>query len=173
MSKVKAGGKRVVKKGVEEGATHVTPEKDSKKADHKPRYVLLFRLASRLNLFTCSLSGTNQNLCSRSLATPNRMQQVGILLTGSLDKVKEACFVFSCRDHIGLCVYNIYLCPHSWATTFQRRQWVWDIARCALLWRSPTALGAFSFSSPGNGEVASRKAKTAVWNQLWDANKSS
>uniref|UniRef100_A0A3P9JMC6 Death associated protein 1b n=2 Tax=Oryzias TaxID=8089 RepID=A0A3P9JMC6_ORYLA len=58
---VKAGGKRVVKKGVEEGATHVTPEKDSKKAD-KP---------------------------SRSLATPNRMQQVGILLTGSLDKLSH------------------------------------------------------------------------------------
>ncbi|KAF6726724.1 Death-associated protein-like 1-A [Oryzias melastigma] len=57
---VKAGGKRVAKKGVEEGATHVTPEKDSKRAD-KPR----------------------------SMVTPNRMQQVGILLTGSLDKLSH------------------------------------------------------------------------------------
>lgn len=33
----------MAKKGVEEGATHVTPEKDSKRAD-KPRYALLLTL---------------------------------------------------------------------------------------------------------------------------------
>uniref|UniRef100_A0A3Q0QRQ6 Death associated protein 1b n=1 Tax=Amphilophus citrinellus TaxID=61819 RepID=A0A3Q0QRQ6_AMPCI len=58
---VKAGGKRVAKKGFEENPTHTTPEKDAKKSD-KIRY---------------------------SLATPNRMQQVGILLTGTLDKLSH------------------------------------------------------------------------------------
>ncbi|XP_035762653.1 death associated protein 1b isoform X1 [Neolamprologus brichardi] len=58
---VKAGGKRVAKKGMEENATHATPEKDTRKSDK----------------------------ISRSLATPNRMQQVGILLTGTLDKLSH------------------------------------------------------------------------------------
>ncbi|XP_006788604.1 death associated protein 1b isoform X2 [Neolamprologus brichardi] len=57
---VKAGGKRVAKKGMEENATHATPEKDTRKSDK-----------------------------IRSLATPNRMQQVGILLTGTLDKLSH------------------------------------------------------------------------------------
>ncbi|XP_003447384.1 death-associated protein-like 1 homolog isoform X2 [Oreochromis niloticus] len=57
---VKAGGKRVAKKGMEENPTHATPEKDTKKSDK-----------------------------IRSLATPNRMQQVGILLTGTLDKLSH------------------------------------------------------------------------------------
>lgn len=33
MSTVKAGGKRVAKKILEEGVTHVTPEKDTKRSD--------------------------------------------------------------------------------------------------------------------------------------------
>uniref|UniRef100_A0A3B3B8E8 Death associated protein 1b n=1 Tax=Oryzias melastigma TaxID=30732 RepID=A0A3B3B8E8_ORYME len=49
---VKAGGKRVAKKGVEEGATHVTPEKDSKRAD-KPRYALLLTLNVVEQIQTC------------------------------------------------------------------------------------------------------------------------
>ncbi|CAI5656213.1 death associated protein 1b isoform X2 [Oreochromis aureus] len=57
---VKAGGKRVAKKGMEENPTHATPEKDTRKSDK-----------------------------IRSLATPNRMQQVGILLTGTLDKLSH------------------------------------------------------------------------------------
>ncbi|XP_070694204.1 death-associated protein-like 1 homolog isoform X1 [Pempheris klunzingeri] len=56
---VKAGGKRVAKKGLEEGATHGTPEKETKRSDK----------------------------LSRSLATASRMQQVGILLAGTLDKL--------------------------------------------------------------------------------------
>ncbi|XP_068185598.1 death-associated protein-like 1 homolog [Antennarius striatus] len=56
---VKAGGKRVSKKNLEEGATHGTPEKETKKSER----------------------------LSRSLATSNRMQQVGILLGGTLDKL--------------------------------------------------------------------------------------
>uniref|UniRef100_A0A8D3CZW9 Death associated protein 1b n=1 Tax=Scophthalmus maximus TaxID=52904 RepID=A0A8D3CZW9_SCOMX len=55
---VKAGGKRVAKKGLEESAT---PEKETKRADK----------------------------LSRSLATSNRMQQVGLLLSGTLDKLSH------------------------------------------------------------------------------------
>ncbi|KAM4609162.1 death-associated protein-like 1 homolog [Polymixia lowei] len=55
---VKAGGKRVAKKGLEDNATHGTPEKDNKRLD-KPR----------------------------SLATSNRMHQVSILLAGTIDKL--------------------------------------------------------------------------------------
>ncbi|XP_017279910.1 death associated protein 1b [Kryptolebias marmoratus] len=58
---VKAGGKRVAKKGLEEGATHGTPEKETKRPEK----------------------------LSRSLSTFNRMQQVGVLLTGSLDKLSH------------------------------------------------------------------------------------
>uniref|UniRef100_A0A3Q3VR04 Uncharacterized protein n=1 Tax=Mola mola TaxID=94237 RepID=A0A3Q3VR04_MOLML len=57
---VKAGGKRVVKKSLEEGATHGTPEKEPKKSDKL-----------------------------RAVTTANRMQQVGILLTGTLDKLSH------------------------------------------------------------------------------------
>uniref|UniRef100_UPI0037E94033 death-associated protein-like 1 homolog isoform X2 n=1 Tax=Semicossyphus pulcher TaxID=241346 RepID=UPI0037E94033 len=57
---VKAGGKRVAKKGFEESGTHGNPEKDSKRADKV-----------------------------RSLATSNRMQQVSILLAGTLDKLSH------------------------------------------------------------------------------------
>ncbi|XP_042350827.1 death associated protein 1b [Plectropomus leopardus] len=55
---VKAGGKRVAKKSLEDGATH--PEKETKRADKL-----------------------------RSVATSNRMQQVGILLAGTLDKLSH------------------------------------------------------------------------------------
>ncbi|XP_022074194.1 death associated protein 1b isoform X1 [Acanthochromis polyacanthus] len=58
---VKAGGKRVAKKSLEESATHGTPEKETKRSDK----------------------------LSRSLATSNRMQQVGILLAGTLDKLSH------------------------------------------------------------------------------------
>ncbi|GAA6224151.1 death-associated protein-like 1 isoform X1 [Lates japonicus] len=58
---VKAGGKRVAKKTLEETATHGTPEKETKRSDK----------------------------LSRSLATSNRMQQVGILLAGTLDKLSH------------------------------------------------------------------------------------
>ncbi|XP_075964357.1 death-associated protein-like 1 homolog [Anarhichas minor] len=56
---VKAGGKRVAKKSMEDG-THGTPEKETKRSD-KPR----------------------------SLATSNRMQQVSMLLAGTLDKLSH------------------------------------------------------------------------------------
>ncbi|XP_054471480.1 death associated protein 1b [Anoplopoma fimbria] len=55
---VKAGGKRVAKKSLDESGTH--PEKETKRSD-KPR----------------------------SLATTNRMQQVSILLAGTLDKLSH------------------------------------------------------------------------------------
>ncbi|XP_068612996.1 death-associated protein-like 1 homolog [Brachionichthys hirsutus] len=57
---VKAGGKRVAKKNVEEVTPHGTPEKETKRPEKW-----------------------------RSLATSNRMQQVGILLTGTLDKLSH------------------------------------------------------------------------------------
>ncbi|CAJ1079281.1 death-associated protein-like 1 [Xyrichtys novacula] len=57
---VKAGGKRVAKKSLEDSGTHGTPEKDAKKSDKV-----------------------------RSLATSNRMQQVSILLSGTLDKLSH------------------------------------------------------------------------------------
>ncbi|XP_045909795.1 death associated protein 1b isoform X2 [Micropterus dolomieu] len=57
---VKAGGKRVAKKSLEESGTHGTPEKETKKPDKL-----------------------------RSLATSNRMQQVSILLAGTLDKLSH------------------------------------------------------------------------------------
>ncbi|XP_008291185.1 death-associated protein-like 1-B isoform X2 [Stegastes partitus] len=59
-SAVKAGGKRVAKKSLEDGGTHGTPEKETKRSDKL-----------------------------RSLATTNRMQQVGILLAGTLDKLSH------------------------------------------------------------------------------------
>ncbi|KAG7502448.1 hypothetical protein JOB18_019868 [Solea senegalensis] len=59
---VKAGGKRVAKKTLEDTATHGTPEKETKRSD---------------------------KLGSRSLGTFNRMQQVGILLSGTLDKLSH------------------------------------------------------------------------------------
>ncbi|XP_008402225.1 death-associated protein-like 1 homolog [Poecilia reticulata] len=58
---VKAGGKRVAKKTLEDGSAHGTPEKETKRSDR----------------------------LSRSLATSNRMQQVGLLLTGTLDKLSH------------------------------------------------------------------------------------
>ncbi|KAK5890494.1 hypothetical protein CesoFtcFv8_014012 [Champsocephalus esox] len=57
---VKAGGKRVAKKGFEDSASHGTPEKESKRSD-KPR----------------------------TLATSNRMQQVSMLLSGTLEKLSH------------------------------------------------------------------------------------
>ncbi|XP_037644911.1 death associated protein 1b [Sebastes umbrosus] len=57
---VKAGGKRVAKKSLEESGNHGAPERETKRSD-KPR----------------------------SLATANRMQQVGILLAGTLDKLSH------------------------------------------------------------------------------------
>nr|XP_020450410.1 death-associated protein-like 1 isoform X3 [Monopterus albus] len=57
---VKAGGKRVTKKSLEESGTHGTQEKETKKSDKL-----------------------------RSLGTPNRMQHVAILLTGTLDKLSH------------------------------------------------------------------------------------
>ncbi|KAM6978212.1 death-associated protein-like 1 homolog [Tautogolabrus adspersus] len=57
---VKAGGKRVAKKSLEESGSHGAPEKDTKKSDK-----------------------------ARSLATSNRMQQVSILLAGTLDKLSH------------------------------------------------------------------------------------
>ncbi|XP_072253229.1 death-associated protein-like 1 homolog isoform X1 [Leuresthes tenuis] len=58
---VKAGGKRVAKKSLEESVTHGTQEKETKRSEK----------------------------LSRSLATPNRMQQVGLLLAGTLDKLSH------------------------------------------------------------------------------------
>ncbi|XP_026231355.1 death associated protein 1b isoform X1 [Anabas testudineus] len=58
---VKAGGKRVVKKSLEESATHGTPEKETRRSEK----------------------------LSRSLATSNRMQQVSMLLAGTLDKLSH------------------------------------------------------------------------------------
>ncbi|KAM9851331.1 death-associated protein-like 1 homolog isoform 1-T1 [Aulostomus maculatus] len=62
---VKAGGKRVAKKSLEESgggsSTHGTPEKETKRSDK----------------------------LSRSVATSTRMQQVGILLAGTLDKLSH------------------------------------------------------------------------------------
>ncbi|KAM3861712.1 death-associated protein-like 1 homolog [Diretmus argenteus] len=55
---VKAGGKRVAKKSLDESNTHGAPERDTKRPD-KPR----------------------------SLATSSRMQQVSFLLAGTLDKL--------------------------------------------------------------------------------------
>ncbi|KAM9851332.1 death-associated protein-like 1 homolog isoform 2-T2 [Aulostomus maculatus] len=61
---VKAGGKRVAKKSLEESgggsSTHGTPEKETKRSDKL-----------------------------RSVATSTRMQQVGILLAGTLDKLSH------------------------------------------------------------------------------------
>ncbi|XP_019723719.1 death-associated protein-like 1-B isoform X1 [Hippocampus comes] len=58
---VKAGGKRVAKKGLEEAnSNHGTPEKETKRPD-KPRAV----------------------------SSANRMQQVGLLLAGTLDKLSH------------------------------------------------------------------------------------
>ncbi|XP_047456881.1 death associated protein 1b [Mugil cephalus] len=57
---VKAGGKRVAKKCLEDGATHGTPERETKRPDKL-----------------------------RSFTTANRMQQVGILLAGTLDKLSH------------------------------------------------------------------------------------
>ncbi|KAF7665231.1 hypothetical protein LDENG_00149090 [Lucifuga dentata] len=57
---VKAGGKRVAKKSIEEHSTHGTPEKETKRPDK-----LKFG------------------------STSSRMQQVGILLTGTLDKLSH------------------------------------------------------------------------------------
>nr|XP_057938303.1 death associated protein 1b isoform X2 [Doryrhamphus excisus] len=57
---VKAGGKRVAKKSLEEASTHGTPEKDSRKPEK-----------------------------SRSVSTANRMQRVGLLLSGTLDKLSH------------------------------------------------------------------------------------
>ncbi|XP_047226826.1 death associated protein 1b isoform X1 [Girardinichthys multiradiatus] len=54
---VKAGGKRVAKKSLEDG----TPEKETKRSEK----------------------------LSRSLASSSRMQQVGLLLTGTLDKLSH------------------------------------------------------------------------------------
>ncbi|XP_029314958.1 death-associated protein-like 1 homolog [Cottoperca gobio] len=56
---VKAGGKRVAKKSLED-THHGTPEKDTKRSDKQ-----------------------------RSLTTSNRMQQVSILLAGTLDKLSH------------------------------------------------------------------------------------
>ncbi|KAM6985581.1 death-associated protein-like 1 homolog [Aplochiton taeniatus] len=55
---VKAGGKRVAKKSFDESSSHGNPDRETKKSD-KPR----------------------------SLATSNRMQQVSILMAGTLDKL--------------------------------------------------------------------------------------
>ncbi|XP_028292313.1 death-associated protein-like 1 [Gouania willdenowi] len=57
---VKAGGKRVAKKCLDESSGHGTPEKESKKSDKL-----------------------------RSLSTFNRMQQVNLLLSGPLDKLSH------------------------------------------------------------------------------------
>ncbi|XP_060944483.1 death-associated protein-like 1 homolog [Limanda limanda] len=58
---VKAGGKRVAKKSMEDGSSHGSQEKDPKRADKL-----------------------------RSVASANRMQQqVGILLAGTLDKLSH------------------------------------------------------------------------------------
>ncbi|KAM7380601.1 hypothetical protein PAMP_003884 [Pampus punctatissimus] len=59
---VKAGGKRVAKKSLKETGTHEPQEKKTKRSD---------------------------KLSNRLLATSNRMQQVGILLTGTLDKLSH------------------------------------------------------------------------------------
>ncbi|XP_034417376.1 death associated protein 1b [Cyclopterus lumpus] len=58
---VKAGGKRVAKKSFDESGTHGIPDKETKRTDK----------------------------LSRSLTTSNRMQQVGILLAGTLDKLSH------------------------------------------------------------------------------------
>ncbi|XP_059198951.1 death-associated protein-like 1 homolog [Centropristis striata] len=57
---VKAGGKRVAKKSLEESGTHGSSEKETKRADKL-----------------------------RTFGTSNRMQQVGILLSGTLDKLSH------------------------------------------------------------------------------------
>ncbi|CAB1454629.1 unnamed protein product [Pleuronectes platessa] len=57
---VKAAGKRVAKKSLEDGSSHGSHEKDTKRPDKL-----------------------------RSLATANRMQQVSILLAGTLDKLSH------------------------------------------------------------------------------------
>ncbi|XP_069009810.1 death-associated protein-like 1 homolog isoform X1 [Embiotoca jacksoni] len=58
---VKAGGKRVAKKGLEDSTNHGTPDKETKRSDK----------------------------LSRSVNTSNRMQQVGMLLAGTLDKLSH------------------------------------------------------------------------------------
>ncbi|TDH06997.1 hypothetical protein EPR50_G00118720 [Perca flavescens] len=58
---VMAGGKRVAKKSLEDGSSHGIPEKETKRSDK----------------------------LSRSLTTSNRMQQVNILLAGTLDKLSH------------------------------------------------------------------------------------
>ncbi|XP_041663281.1 death associated protein 1b isoform X2 [Cheilinus undulatus] len=57
---VKAGGKRVAKKSVDESGSHGAPDKDTKRSDKV-----------------------------RSVATSNRMQQISILLAGTLDKLSH------------------------------------------------------------------------------------
>lgn len=104
--------------------------------------------------------------CSRTLGAPNRMQQVGILLTGTLDKVNKHIPVhFTCwfnllwangirRSDSGNLMGNEMIpypvCVRSWATTFQRSPWAWGTARSVLRWRSPTHPEPLSSSSPGS-----------------------
>ncbi|XP_054643314.1 death associated protein 1b isoform X2 [Dunckerocampus dactyliophorus] len=57
---VKAGGKRVAKKSLDEASTHGTPEKDTRRSEK-----------------------------SRPVSTANRMQRVGLLLSGTLDKLSH------------------------------------------------------------------------------------
>ncbi|XP_061926676.1 death-associated protein-like 1 homolog [Entelurus aequoreus] len=57
---VKAGGKRVAKKSFEEPSTHGTPDKPTRRSDK-----------------------------SRPGSSVNRMQQVGLLLSGPLDKLSH------------------------------------------------------------------------------------
>ncbi|KAM7407530.1 hypothetical protein PAMA_003312 [Pampus argenteus] len=85
---VKAGGKRVAKKSMKDTGTHETPEKKTRRSD---------------------------KLSNRLLATSNRMQQVGILLTGTLDKLSHDFPPTSVR-HSKVCPTVVK--PHSPRTFF-------------------------------------------------------
>lgn len=124
--------------------------------------------------------------CSRTLTTSSRMQQVGILLTGTLDKVNTNIRRLK-RPLLSLHVYSApavqtglvpvplgapelrgyqhpwYVC--SWAMTLPRRRWVWGTARCDLQWRSPIHHGPSSSSSRGSFKRLVSHVGT-VWIQL-------
>lgn len=149
-----------------------------------------FHLVDVQRKFALKLSATlvfwNLWSCGRSLATANRMQQVGILLAGTLDKVnKHSLFIYLFfifrspllvgNSHPPSLVGNKLL-PDvfcSWAMTSQRHRWVWGTARCALQWRRPTLPGPFSSSSRGSIEqrVFFKNAPAgAMLSQLWKTN---
>lgn len=114
------------------------------------------------SLWPCLLLNLTKYCSSRSLATSNRMQQVGVLLAGTLDKVNK---LLPFGNRANLIHYNasfghkafldnkhLPVIFHSWAMTFQRPQQVWDTARCSPRWRSTTRPVLSSSSSRGSVE---------------------